>query len=162
MEEDEHWRQLIAEAVPLRKTVKIPPPTPSVPQRPLRTRSPSPPPAAGGERFPERIERNLLSRINKGQEPLQARLDLHGLSEAEARIRLVSFVSHAYEQGWRTVLVITGKGRGGEGTLKRAFPLWLETDGIRQYIAGYHSASRSHGGGGAWYLRIRQNRDNTI
>ncbi len=162
MEEDEHWRQLIAEAVPLRKAAKIPPPAPRVPKKPGALHSPSPPPAASGERSPERIERNLLSRINKGREPLEARLDLHGLSEADALASLVAFLQQAYGQGWRTVLVITGKGRGGEGKLKRAFPLWLETDGIRQYIAGYHSASRSHGGEGAWYLRIRPNRDNTV
>ncbi len=96
----------------------------------------------------------MLERIAKGREAIEARLDLHDLRETEAHRRLEAFIHQAYGLGIRTALIITGKGRAGEGVLRRALPLWLEGESLRGYISGYHPARPVHGGSGAWYVRI--------
>jgi DNA-nicking Smr family endonuclease len=56
-------------------------------------------------------------------------------------------------------MVITGKGRGGEGgVLKRQVPLWLALPEFRAIVVGYDEAHHRHGGEGALYLRVRKTR----
>lgn len=159
-EEDEDWRREAASTRPLRCKEKHPSSRPSPkPQR--RAAHASLPLSPHGAPVPNRIERSLLLRIGKGREPIEARLDLHEMTQQEAFAALIAFLHRAYTDGLRTVLVITGKGRGGEGTLRRAFSHWLEAEALRGYIGGYHAASRGHGGDGAWYVRIRRNTEPT-
>lgn len=102
------------------------------------------------------IERPVQQKIAKGRLPLEARIDLHGLVQSEAHAMLLSFLVHAHERGLRHVLVITGKGSsmGSEGALKRAVPLWFSKPEFRFLISGYETASRTHGGEGALYVRL--------
>lgn len=154
--EEDHaeWREVVADVAPLAVEVKEPLPAPApARQRTLQSSRPLPPVAPASA--PEAIERGLLDRIAKGREPIEARLDLHGMTEAEAYQQFSSFIQRAYGNGMRTVLVITGKGRGGEGKLRRSLLNWLELDELRGYISGYHTARTPHGGEGAWYIRIR-------
>ena len=52
------------------------------------------------------------------------------------------------------VLVITGKGRGGEpGVLRRQVPQWLGLPEFRALVVGFEDASVRHGGEGALYVR---------
>ena len=155
-EGDEDWRREKESALPLRRGEKLPSPRPA-PGKPRPIVHPAPPPAPRTGHAPERIERSLLQRIGKGRETIEARLDLHEMTQEQAAAALTEFIRLAYANGLRTVLVITGKGRGGEGALRRAFVHWLETETLRGYISGYHPASRGHGGDGAWYVRIRRN-----
>jgi DNA-nicking Smr family endonuclease len=56
-------------------------------------------------------------------------------------------------------MVITGKGRGGEGgVLKRQVPLWLALPEFRAMVVGFDDAHQRHGGEGALYLRLRRSR----
>ena len=59
----------------------------------------------------------------------------------------------------RLVLVITGKGRGGEiGVLRRQVPQWLGLPEFRALVVGFEDASVNHGGEGALYIRVRRSR----
>ena len=110
-------------------------------------------------RGPGQIERRTTRRIVRGTIELDARLDLHGLTQAEAHARLIEFVSWAQQAGHRTVLIITGKGAGDgseRGILRRALPQWLSTSPLRNIVSGFDPAHRSHGGAGAFYLRINR------
>lgn len=106
------------------------------------------------------IERPVRRKIAKGRLPLEARIDLHGLMQAEAHDLLHAFLVRAHERGLRHVLVITGKGtsRGGEGVLRRGVPQWLAKPEFRGLVSGYDEASRGHGGEGALYIRLKRRR----
>jgi DNA-nicking Smr family endonuclease len=58
------------------------------------------------------------------------------------------------------VLVITGKGRGGEvGVLRRQVPQWLSLPEFRSFVIGFEDAHIAHGGEGAIYVRVRRSRN---
>jgi DNA-nicking Smr family endonuclease len=84
---------------------------------------------------------------------------LHGLTQAEAHDALLAFLHTAQTRGAKLVMVITGKGRGGEGgALKRQVPLWLALPEFRAMVVGFDDAHQRHGGEGALYLRVRKGR----
>src|SRR5690348_12456980 len=74
------------------------------------------------------IDGNTAERLRRGQLEPQARLDLHGLSERDAHRALVTFVRVAKARKLRLLLVVTGKGTGGEHKLRKetGFDLGLE------------------------------------
>ena len=54
------------------------------------------------------------------------------------------------------MLVITGKGKEGQGVLRRNFLLWLESPGARRLVSGYAESHPKHGGAGAFYVFLRK------
>ena len=70
-------------------------------------------PAADG-RPGARVDRANAERLKRGRHPVEARLDLHGLTQAEAHRALPRFLRAARAGGKRCVLVITGRGSGRE------------------------------------------------
>jgi DNA-nicking Smr family endonuclease len=106
------------------------------------------------------IDRANAERLKRGLHAIDARLDLHGMTQAEAHRELVDFVGTSYREGRRCVLVITGLGLGpdGPGVLKSAVPRWLEAAGLRGRILAVAAAQPRHGGAGAVYLLLRRQR----
>ena len=118
-----------------------------------RVTKPSVPPLAPlGKR-----ERTKLSR---GRSEIDARLDLHGMTQTRAHRALAGFLHRAHHDGLTFVLVITGKGRsGGEsGVLRRQVPEWLSLPEFRAFVVGFETAHIGHGCEGALYVRIRRAR----
>jgi DNA-nicking Smr family endonuclease len=129
-------------------------------------------PASRGEPEPApiaRFERRKARQIAAGRVEIGARVDLHGLRQADARSRLRAFLFDAHARGHRTVLVITGK--GGEeafgpldsltgerrrGVLRRNVPGWLEEPDLRAIVLSYTQAGIRHGGAGALYVQLRK------
>ena len=97
-------------------------------------------------------------RLAQGQIPIEGRLDLHGLTAAQAERRLARFVDQAVRTGVRCVLVITGKGSEGKGVLRRLVPLWLKTPPLSGQILAISQARHADGGGGALYVMLRRKR----
>jgi DNA-nicking Smr family endonuclease len=104
------------------------------------------------------IDKRNADRFRRGELPIEGKLDLHGLTQAEAHGRLVGFVERAHADGKRCLLVVTGKGREGVGVLKRALPHWLGEAGLRGRILAIATARQHHGGGGATYLLLKRKR----
>ena len=104
----------------------------------------------------EGIEPNRRHRIAKAREEIGARLDLHGLTQDGARAKLEAFLQGAWNEGFRAVLVITGKGVQGDGVLKRATPEWLAAPHLAHIVAGISDAARHHGGEGALYVALKR------
>jgi DNA-nicking Smr family endonuclease len=102
------------------------------------------------------IEPNRRNRIAKAREPIGARLDLHGLDQDRARGVLEGFLARAWDEGFRAVLVITGKGVQGDGILKRRTPEWLAAPHLAHMVAGISDAARHHGGEGALYVALKR------
>ncbi len=104
---------------------------------------------------PSLLDQSLTRKIAKGRTGIEGRIDLHGMTQAQAHARLLRFLETSFQLGRRTILVITGKGVRGEGILKQAVPRWLSEPEFRKYTSGYHEAHITHGGNGALYVRLR-------
>jgi DNA-nicking Smr family endonuclease len=110
------------------------------------------------------LGRRMRQKLARGSEDIDARIDLHGMTQADAHTALAHFLRRAQHNGARVVLVITGKGARGNdphaerGVLKRQVPLWLESSELRPLVIGFESATLGHGGAGALYVRVRRGR----
>ena len=106
------------------------------------------------------IDRANAERLKRGLYPIEDRLDLHGMTQAEAHSALAAFIDASRRARRRCVLVITGRGLGanGAGALRRAVPRWLDEAGLRQQILAIAPAQPRDGGAGALYLLLRRNR----
>lgn len=104
------------------------------------------------------LDKPTYRKISKGRVDIDAKIDLHGLTQNEAYEVLYGFLVNAHARGLRHVLIITGKGRsmGGDGILKQAVPHWFSTPLFRLLVNAYEEAARHHGGHGAIYVRLRR------
>jgi DNA-nicking Smr family endonuclease len=166
------WDEVKKTIDPLRaRSDEVPPEQPaaekpSVPKKPAKPRPAPIAPVVKGPPPLAPIDRRLRQRLVRGQVTIDARLDLHGRKQAEARARLGVFLATAQARGASLVLVITGKGEGGpadrdggeRGVLRRQVPMWLALPELRALVIGFEEAARSHGGAGALYVRIRRRR----
>lgn len=149
-----------AEPQPVKTKGRIP-----APPAPRAVRA-APPPLTGLDRMSER-------RMTRGKVEIDARIDLHGFGLEEARMRLHAFLVRQREEGARLVLVITGKGESAfarhtlhgarhfhtperQGRLRREVPDMLHEAPFRGLVSGFQPAHPRHGGGGAFYVRLRR------
>ena len=173
LSDEEHalWESVARQVKPLRKkpraakppalppnTAAITRPVPLKPIPPVKTPRPqkpdAPPLVALGRR-----ER---SRLSRGRVDIEARLDLHGMTQTRAHRALFGFLQHANQEGFSFVLVITGKGKLGaeseRGVLRRQVPEWLSLPEFRTLVVGFEAAHAGHGGEGALYVRVRRSK----
>ena len=110
------------------------------------------------------IERRLKRELSRGRGAIDAALDLHGLTQAEAHQALRGFLRHSQARGARLVIVVTGKGGpldetgswpSERGVLRRLAPHWLREPDLRSVVLGFEEAGRAHGGSGALYVRLQ-------
>jgi DNA-nicking Smr family endonuclease len=116
----------------------------------------SPPPLAP-------LGRRERAQLSRGRKEIDARLDLHGMTQLRAHRALSGFLQRAHRDGLTFVLVITGKGRATAteaecGVLRRQVPQWLSLPEFRALVVGFEEAHIGHGGEGALYVRIRRSR----
>lgn len=111
------------------------------------------------------MDAKLHARMIRGRIAPEARLDLHGLTLAEAHPALVAFILRAHRDHRRLVLVITGKGRapdphlmrhGTGGILRQQVPQWLRLPPLGGVVLQSGEAHRRHGGAGALYVYLRR------
>ena len=143
--------EIAPEAAPAETRPKARPAPSAAPTPPQRT---APPPLAP-------LDRRTKQRLARSATEIGGRLDLHGLTQAEAHAALARFLHTAQARDVKVVLVITGKGGTegeGRGVLKRQVPLWLEGVEFRSLVVGFEAAHIGHGGAGALYVRVRRGR----
>ena len=112
------------------------------PRQPLATLSPT----GGGD-----VDGALLKRLRAGELPIAGRIDLHGMTRAEAEAALTRFIHFSFHNGRRCVLVITGR----SGILKPATLDWLNGNDLRSFILAIAPA-KNHGGAGAFYVLLKR------
>ena len=110
------------------------------------------------------------SRLARGVIQIDGKLDLHGMNQNEAYRTLHFFIEKAFRRGWKTILVITGKGNTtntrnnawvsdmnvySPGVLRKKVPEWLADGKLRNFIVGFETANPGHGGSGALYVKLR-------
>jgi DNA-nicking Smr family endonuclease len=169
-EERALWESVAKQTKPLRKKPRaaradagepaaapaVAAPKPHAPLTMARAPKPAPPPLAP-------LGRRERSQLSRGRKEIDARLDLHGMTQTRAHRALTGFLQRAHRDGLTFVLVITGKGRtfGPEserGVLRRQVPQWLNLPEFRTLVVGFEEAHIGHGGEGALYVRIRRAR----
>lgn len=127
----------------------------SVPARPV-FKKPDPVDLRAGEHAG--IDKSTRRRLAQGQLEIEARLDLHGMTAAQAERRLSGFIDSAARQNRRCVLVITGKGADGNGVLRRLVPEWLKAPPLAPRVLAISAARPGDGGAGALYVLLRRRR----
>jgi len=176
LSEEEHalWESVARQVKPLRKKHRAPKPAMAVPDDetkavPKSVVSPKPPasPRIIAPPKPEPpplapIGRRERSHLSRGRKEIDARLDLHGMTQTRAHRTLFGFLQRAHHDGLTFVLVITGKGKMGSenerGVLRRQVPQWLNLPEFRSLVVGFEEAAIGHGGEGALYVRVRRSR----
>ncbi len=112
-----------------------------------------------------RMDARAYVRMRRGRLVPEARMDLHGMTVAEAHSALIAFVMRAHGAGLRLVLVITGKGKSGPdlaggaprgGVLRHQVPHWLQLPPLGSRVLQVAEAHISHGGAGAIYVYLRR------
>ena len=160
VDEKRLWLAATGQAVPARPT-PVQSPAPAAARPAPQPSQPTPAPVRPAIRPPgpsEGIEPNRHRRIARERDPIEARIDLHGLDQDQARAALERFVGWAFSQHYRAVLVITGKGLRGDGVLRQRTPEWLLAGPLRSMVAGLARADRRHGGEGAFYVALKRRR----
>ena len=97
----------------------------------------------------------MMRRLRRGLIPSEDELDLHGLTQTQARDQLADFIAHSRNAGRRCVRVVHGKGyrSGARGPiLKTAVNLWLRR---HLDVMAFTSAKVIDGGTGALYVLLR-------
>jgi len=146
---------------PKNKNTTISTPSPSIKPTPAK------PPALSN------FDRRTTQKLMRGNVEIDARLDLHGMTQQAAREALKGFLARSHQSKMRLVLVITGKGQSSyghhtlhsrdhistperTGILRNAIADWLSEDDFRRFVIGFQPAHPKHGGGGAFYIRLRR------
>jgi DNA-nicking Smr family endonuclease len=168
--EEEHLWSAVARTIePLRPGRKSAPRHRSDAARPVELKAVGAPTTAlrrhraAAAAEPVTIGRRERQDLARGRAAVAARIDLHGMTQAEAHGALLRFLHRAQANGAKFVLVITGKGaRPGmpesRGILRRQVPLWLALPEFRGCVLGFDVAAVGHGGEGALYVRLRKSR----
>lgn len=117
---------------------------------------------------PVQMDRKTFGRMKKGKLVPDRKIDLHGMTLAQAHPALLHFVQRAHGDGLRLLLVVTGKGRSGadeglpipapRGILRHQVPQWLGSAAMRPFVLQVTDAHRRHGGTGAYYVYLRRPR----
>jgi DNA-nicking Smr family endonuclease len=173
-EEEALWTGFTRSITPLRPAKSAKPSAKKPSATPSAAGAPSPSPARPRAVAPREappaapplapLGRRLKQRVARGREPIDARIDLHGMTQHEAHAALLRFLHRAQANGAKTALVVTGKGKSAahrdaaheRGVLKRQVPLWLALPEFRPLIVGFDDAHAGHGGEGALYVRLRR------
>ena len=117
---------------------------------------------------PLNMDKNTFRKLARGRVKPEGRIDLHGMTLAQARPALIGFVLASHSAGKRLILVITGKGRtdrdsGGpiperKGVLRDQVPRWLSSLPLGPVVMQVANPHASHGGTGAYYVYLRRAR----
>ncbi len=107
------------------------------------------------------MDKRTARRFKRGDMNVDGRIDLHGLTVAQAHGALTGFIRGAHARGARLVIVVTGKGNSekGGGKIRRETPDWLNSPALRPYVLAVSEARQHHGGAGAFYVLLKRTRD---
>lgn len=129
--------------------------------------TPVTPPVAAKGAMPG-VDKRTAEKFRRGRMTIDARIDLHGLTQDKAHRTLNDFMVKAHGRGARCVLVITGKGSApkyeddgfmpdrSRGVLREMVPRWLNEPGNRARILAIQPAQPKDGGSGAFYVLLKR------
>jgi len=101
------------------------------------------------------VQHSVLRKLRTGRISIEAELDLHGHTVAEAERELRAFVRSQFVAGRRAVRVIHGKGIGspeGKSVLKEKVRNWLRQNDA---VLAFCTAGPDSGGSGAVHVLLK-------
>jgi len=102
------------------------------------------------------VGKRTMRKLARSSFSVQAEIDLHGMTVAEAKPRLSEFIESCARDGKLCVRVVHGKGLGSGNrgpVLKQKVNRWLrQWDAVLAFV----STRQVHGGTGAVYVLLRQ------
>jgi DNA-nicking Smr family endonuclease len=115
-------------------------------------------------------DKNWAKKLKSGRSKPEGKIDLHGMTCAQAHDKLYDYLDSAARKGKRVILVITGKGgprrdlddyrfsdfENSHGALKREVPMWLSSGSLRHLVVSFQDASQADGGAGALYVILKR------
>jgi DNA-nicking Smr family endonuclease len=104
-------------------------------------------------------DRNLLRALRRGDFSLQGRLDLHGMTQVEAKAAVERFLNDSRRAKRRCVLIVHGKGLNSQDqipVLKQQLKGWLSQKHIGKQVLAFATARPQDGGAGAVYVLLRR------
>ena len=104
------------------------------------------------------IDASSSKKLRTGKVDIDATLDLHGMTQQSAFSSTLSFIKTSVLKKHRTILIITGKGIEGRGVLRNQLPIWLKLEICAPHIVAFDQAQAKDGGSGAFYIRLRRDR----
>lgn len=105
------------------------------------------------------VARKTMRRLKQGRFPIQDHVDLHGLTQKEARDRVQDFLMKSHKTGHRCVLIVHGRGRNSPlnlPVLKEQLPIWFNRGPVRKVVLAFATARPYDGGAGAMYVLLRR------
>ena len=124
-------------------------------QNPQRKPLPVTPPSPIKHGESAGLDKRSADKLRKGKMVIDARLDMHGMSQEQAHRALNAFIEAAFVTQKRCVQVVTGKGKG---ILQQAVPEWLNQMPNRARIISFTHTPQHQGGTGALNILIKRQR----
>ena len=124
--------------------------------------------------FAKKIDNISIKEADLFQENIQInrvpKLDLHGSSLNEANRKVKEFINESFYQGYRKLLIITGKGLRSKvdenpyisekfSVLKYSVPEFIKNEeNLNKKVMKISTADKKHGGNGAIYIFLKNNK----
>ena len=117
------------------------------------------------------LEKNILKKINKGNIKVSAKLDLHGFTLVEANKVVEKFINNSFTNGYKKILVVTGKGLRSKtqnnpyiseklNVLRYSIPEFIKNKkDLNSKIINITKADINDGGEGALYIFLKKNKN---
>ncbi len=105
------------------------------------------------------VDKRLLTSLRRGDFALQAHLDLHGMTRADAKEAVERFLVDSRRGGKRCVLIVHGRGLNSKDhipVLKAQLQVWLHRGRIGKAVLAFATARPHDGGAGALYVLLRR------
>lgn len=102
------------------------------------------------------VQQRTLAKLKKGQLPIDARLDLHGMTADEANASLEHFFVECRTHQVKVVLIVHGKGQATQQArpiLKNLVNRWLREN---KNVLAFDTCKPKDGGAGAVYVLLRK------
>jgi DNA-nicking Smr family endonuclease len=105
------------------------------------------------------VDRNTMKRLKRGLIPVQDHIDLHGLTQKDAEVKVRDFLIKSQTRGILCVLIVHGRGLNSPDNipvLKERLPVWLNRGPARRIVKAFASARPYDGGTGAIYVLLKK------
>ena len=105
------------------------------------------------------IDARLLRSLRRGDFSLQGRLDLHGMTQVQAKEAVDRFLTDSRRTHKRCVLIVHGRGLNSPDqvpVLKERMREWLNQKRLGKTVLAFATARPQDGGTGAVYVLLRR------
>ena len=118
-----------------------------------------------------KVEKSRINKkLKKGTINVDKKIDFHGLTVEEARIKFIETIDLCFATNKRCILFITGKGMKASsgalaekrlyyGKIRNEFLHWESAQEVRSKILNVQQANLENGGDGAFFVYLRKNKN---